>query len=348
MENIDGNSGEIVNGSDAAEKIAQRPERVISNFWRRIFAYGIDFAILGALGLLLGMFFSTYFQSIGGLGRFIGLGIALVYFGVLNSGIAGGQTPGKRMLGIMVVDKNGKPINPPLSFLRSFILLTPYFMNGLSLPCGVGMNYFVAGLLFFVVFGMGLTIIYLYLFNAKTRQSLHDLAAGTYVVYSPAPADLGGYVTPKKHLVIGGILLFALPAAGIIFFNPITTFAAQAINKNGSWDDLMALTNRVMEHEPCIVTGVMINTSTTISSESGQKASRTKTDYISVNAFLTKQGDDKDAVAGRIAKFVAKEYKGIKNIDEIRVRVTSGYDIGIASVSESRVGDFNTKGEEEK
>jgi len=83
----------------------------ISGLWRRVVAFFIDILILGGVGVLLGMFLSEQFVSLGGWGRADGFAIAALYFGVLNSSIANGQTAGKRLLGIQVVDKNGQLLN---------------------------------------------------------------------------------------------------------------------------------------------------------------------------------------------------------------------------------------------
>ena len=69
--------------------------RWISGFWRRVGALFIDTIILGIVGLGLGFALETQFVELGGWGRFVGFFIALVYFGVMNSSISGGQTFGK-------------------------------------------------------------------------------------------------------------------------------------------------------------------------------------------------------------------------------------------------------------
>lgn len=98
----------------------------ISGFWRRFGALFIDTLILGVAGLVLGLFLESFFVQLGGWGRLVGFSIALIYFGVMNSSISGGQTIGKKSLKIRVVDSNNSPISLEKSVLRYSILAIPY------------------------------------------------------------------------------------------------------------------------------------------------------------------------------------------------------------------------------
>ena len=57
----------------------------ISGFWRRFFAWAVDTIILGAVGQLIGLLFSSYLYNLGPYGRPIGLLFIIPYFGILNS-----------------------------------------------------------------------------------------------------------------------------------------------------------------------------------------------------------------------------------------------------------------------
>ena len=108
-------------------------ENTVAGSCRRSGAFVIDILLLVVSGTLLALAFFDPLARIGALGRGIGLVIALAYFGVLNSKIGGGQTVGKRLVGIKVVDGSGDPIGPARAHGRAAVLWLPYFLNTLQL-----------------------------------------------------------------------------------------------------------------------------------------------------------------------------------------------------------------------
>src|SRR5580765_1944730 len=94
-----------------AEDPADASVLQIAGFWRRIAAFALDGAALGALGLGLGALWFDRLASLGAGGRFLGAAIALVYLSLLNGRIGQGQTVGKRLLKVRVVDSNGEAVS---------------------------------------------------------------------------------------------------------------------------------------------------------------------------------------------------------------------------------------------
>src|SRR5207237_175886 len=63
-----------------------------------------------------------------------------------------------------------------------------------------------------VIGGLGATF-YLYIFNRRTRQSLHDLVVGSFVVPAGAVEPPPGLAVPRRHLVlVGGWFAIGLAA----------------------------------------------------------------------------------------------------------------------------------------
>src|SRR4051812_37143947 len=153
----------------------------IAGFWRRVGAAFIDYIIIAACGVVLGLLFSEQFMRMGGWGRLIGAAVAAVYFVPLNSRIGGGNTIGKRALGVRVVNANGRTISVSRSLVRFCVLALPFFLNGVAVP---GQSVFSWWMILsgVAVFGLGPAILYLIAFNGPTRQSVHDLIVGSYVV----------------------------------------------------------------------------------------------------------------------------------------------------------------------
>jgi len=190
-----------------------RPEAgaEIARFFQRIFAAVID-------GILLALIF--FFAVVPLFGWFapealITQGAAnLTYFALFNSSIGGGATPGKRVMGICVVDRSGEYISLPRALLRSAVDLVPS-MLGVYIPMAIPWTTWpVAEIGAAVSTAFGLTNIYLYVFNWQTRQVLHDLAARTFVVKSDTSESSFDGRTPAAHIAFAGLLIAVVGFVG--------------------------------------------------------------------------------------------------------------------------------------
>lgn len=283
----------------------------VAGFWRRIGAFAVDLLILGLVGLGLGQFLSEQFVALGPWARLVGFTIAFVYFGVLNSAVAGGQTPGKLWLGIKVVDAANQPLSLGKSALRYLPLGIPYFLNNAPFTSATllgPMSY----VLTFAIFGFGLSLLYLYVFNTRTRQSLHDLLVGSYVVPTDATR-----VPPERpwrgHYAVVGVLLVGWA---------IAPYFIKGLIEAAPFKGMMEVV-RAIESEPD-VSHVNVALGIYNSTESGKRHS------FEIEAIL-RANDVEDAA--RAARFVAKAleaYPAASEVDIIAVQLSYGYDIGIA------------------
>lgn len=298
----------------------------ISGFWRRIGALFIDTLILGIIGLALGLFLDNFFVQLGRWGRLVGFSIALVYFGVMNSSIAGGQTIGKKALKIRVVDANNSPISLGKSIFRFFILAVPFSLNGAHFSNEM-MFSFLMYPLSFIIFGGLFSILYLYIFNRVTRQSLHDLVVGSYVVSVSAEKQ-----EPKNlwniHLIIVAVLFLA--AAMVPAFTPQL---AQSESFKGMLAAQSALSN-----DPSVAYATISSGSSTFSSISN--GSNT-TKYVSSQVFLKNDNIRDDELARRLAIIIVANSPEILKKDTIQINLTYGYDIGISARWSHHRHNFN-------
>ena len=155
--------------------------KIVAGFWRRFQAAAIDGLILGVPAFLLGFLFFAEFARLGGWGRAVGFFVALLYYGLLNSKLANGQTIGKWLLKIQVVGSDQAPISISRSIVRFCVLGSPFFLNGAAFPLKIFYSW-IGDIVVAVIFGVGGSIIYLLMFNRRNRRSLHDLIAGSVVV----------------------------------------------------------------------------------------------------------------------------------------------------------------------
>lgn len=139
-------------------------------------AYLIDFALRGAVLLVGGFILSLAGIAIGG--KVAGGMMMLVWFlldwlyPVIFEAGKRGATPGKRMLGLRVVQATGSPITYGQSIVRNFLRFVD------SMP--------------FFLYGFGLTSC----LATRRFQRLGDLAAGTVVIYDRVPAPKASAVPP--------------------------------------------------------------------------------------------------------------------------------------------------------
>lgn len=298
----------------------------ISGFWRRIGALFIDTLILGVAGLALGLFFENLFVQMGSWGRLLGFSIALIYFGIMNSSISGGQTVGKKVLKIRVVDSNNSPINLGKSILRYFILAIPFSLNGAQFSSEVMLSFLIYPLSL-IILGALFSISYLYIFNRVTRQSLHDLAVGSYVVNTNVERQATGKVW-NVHLII--VALLFLVAAVIPVF---TIQLAQSEPFKSMLSVQAALSNDQSVAYATISTG----SSTFSSTNEGTKT----TTYVSSQVFLKTNNVSDADLARRLASVVVANYPEVLQKDTIQINLTYGYDIGIASSWSNHAYNFN-------
>lgn len=120
-----------------------------AGFWRRLAAFLIDQAILNVFETIAVFLVALPLNNLSFL-----LLVNVVYFTGLESS-SWQATPGKRALGILVTDLDGRRISLPRATLR-----------------------FVSKFLSALLFGAGFLTIAL----TKNKQGLHDKIAGTFVV----------------------------------------------------------------------------------------------------------------------------------------------------------------------
>lgn len=188
--------------------------KTVVSFWKRWFAYIIDAVfILGGVSSIVAQSLPDAIFKIGDFSILFGLILTLAYFGIMNSGICKGQTLGKSLTGLKVVNKDGNHLTLPQSLVRTMILIicltVPYsFLFALSFNTPnptqniLGIAALTAGIIFDLLF----------LFNLKTRQTLHDLAVGSFVINKNCNCKL----TDNK-ISIAPIIFAIIPALIIAY-----------------------------------------------------------------------------------------------------------------------------------
>jgi uncharacterized RDD family membrane protein YckC len=290
------------------------PEFRKAGFWRRTAALFIDWILLAIVCCALGFFFGESFLRMGGWERFIGFAIAFFYFVPLNSRLGGGRTIGKRALGIRVVSKTGEPLSVGRSVVRSFVLLLPFFVNGAPIPFAL----FQSGwsvVFGEIVFGLGLAIFYLIAFNAKTRQSLHDLVAGSYVV------RVGSEAADKSKIWGGHYVVVAL----IFILVGVVPMLLANVVKAWLGNEIFVAYEAIQQQPEVAVASVFSGQTTFWDNTHGQRV----VTGVTVNVRLNRRVENFDAEADRLVGILLQKYPEAGTKDSITIGLSVGYDLGI-------------------
>lgn len=299
-------------------------QRISSQFagvWRRIGALLVDAAVLGVLGFPLGLLLGERYAPAGTPARLIGLILIVPYLGLMGSRLGGGQTLGKRLLGLRIVDVHGQPIPVARAFVRAALLSLPWIFNGIRFGSSgpvVMAALWVAGIL---VFGIGGAILGTFLLNRPTRQALHDLVVGTYVVQ----ADGRGLPVPGKStrrpLVASSVWVGAVAVATTV---------------------MVATGPRLMADEfpPSLMESLSAipgATSYELKNLTTWGAGRSSKSIVAVIWFRGAPDDTRKA-AQEVAAVILQQHPGALDAQTLIVSIVRGWDVGV--VRSTRAQNF--------
>src|SRR5476649_2218657 len=288
------------------------PDVVIAGLWRRIGACLIDGMLLFLIGQAAGLVLYQQFSALGPWGVCVGVLITLVYFGVTQSRLGGGQSAGMRLLGLKVVSRNGEMLGFPAACVRAALFCLVFFLNGVVIDLGADRELLSTGLLL-LLFGLVFSIFYLLVFNRRTRQATHDLAVGAFVVR----AGPGKLSLPSKAIWRGHA---AFIAAVIVFAGVAVVLRQSAIKA-----ELGALNVAITQLQA--TPGVQGASIFLMTMHTGNQTS----EHLSINAIVDASLPDTGAFAQALVQTVLDSYPGASRKPLIIVSLRSGYNIGIAS-----------------
>jgi len=283
----------------------------IAGFWRRLGALILDLILLGIVGWLIGAVLFDSLARMGDWARLIGFAIALAYFGLLDSRLHAGRTLGNKLFDVRVVDIRGASLSIPRSLLRYTVLSAPYFLNYLSVDTT---SMVILAALSFVVLGGILSITYLYIFNRRTRQSLHDLVVGSYVVRGESEGSTAAI--PRiwsGHLVVMGVI-FVLCLIG--------PFVASRFVNKAPFAQLL-ITQGALSRLPHVRTVSIMDGSLYMNG--------TRTTSLVAQLRLDAPSTEDKALAEHAAHVMFNIYPGAASESAIVVNLVYGYNMGIAS-----------------
>ncbi|MEM7111091.1 MAG: RDD family protein [Chloroflexota bacterium] len=297
----------------------------IAGFWLRVFAYLLDLLIFVVFFQLAGWLFRDFAFSLGPWGRLIGYGLIVPYWAFFNSEKGSGQTIGKQLMKIVVVDQDNNYLTFSQSLQRALIIAVISLLNRWQLP--LLEQPILAFIATFIIFGGGLAFIYGLVFNRVTRQGLHDLLIGSYVVMTPLVTTQVMQPIPYSHkrntygLLSVGMLIALIsllwqgspPTLGII--------------QQGEWDEILALQASLADNDDFF--GVGVNRVNRTSSGSQTVEKRLSIEVWSKTS-CEQQLDYCQALIDEVARQVLDTYGFRDTLTGMRVSVYNRFDFGLA------------------
>jgi len=285
----------------------------------------IDGFLLGLVGQALGLVIPGPLSRAGGWGWTIGFTIVVSYFGILDSRIGNGQSIGKRVAKIRVVGSDGKPISLGRSALRAAVLSFPFFLT--DAPLDLALPLHVAAIVSYVALGTGIAIVYLFVFNRPTRQSLHDRLVGSFVVaFDSMVAPGPGNIWWGHRAVVAAIVVLMV----------VVPIGVRQLGRTELFTSLLTAQQAIAK-EPGVAY-VRMSAPTVINIEDGRRSSG---QVLFVGVVLSPGATDPAAMANKVVRIVLDTAPEAAGMDEITVLLSRGYDIGIASLVETRKLSFS-------
>jgi uncharacterized RDD family membrane protein YckC len=312
--------------STNAPFISLDPQRTLSigSLWRRTLAFVVDGLILYAVGRIVGSAFFDKLSHLGPLALLLGFCLALAYFAILDSGIGSGQTLGKRLLRLKVVNAQGSLIKWERSAARYTFFALPYFLIGLRFPIE-STPWIIPFLISFIAFGIGGSTLYLLVFNRRTGQGLHDVTMGTYVVESGA----SGPLTTEQ---IWGMHWWAISS-----FLLLLTLTALSKGVSINWHQKSGHVYQDEEDARLIekLGGVQTSEVRVLGSNRSDRGAilnlLPKKKRAIVTVQWTGEAGDRQSIADQAARIILQNDPRVEKQDLIRIEVGRVYDLGIAS-----------------
>ena len=284
---------------------------LITGLLRRSAAFSLDAFLLLALGSLAGALMPETLASFGAWGRGVGLLIVLLYFGLGDSALTGGRTPGRLVLGLYVSGANGLPLPVWRAAARTLVVCLPLFVETRQLSWHPATEAALASL----IYGSAIAHYYLYLFNRRSRQGLHDLLTGSYVLRPTQNKAYGGMAQAwKGHFRVA----FALAAISCLFI----ALAQGEMVRSGK-RDLMARASGAVKHEP----GVAVAHS--MMGEVLVRREPRRFNQMVVRLYERPEGGLETRASGLVA-LAMEEVPEAFEVEEVGMRISYGFDIGIA------------------
>jgi uncharacterized RDD family membrane protein YckC len=312
-------------------------KKIVVGFWLRFVSDLLDASLLAVFGFLLSIPFGELFYQMGDSGLWIGLVIAFLYAGILQSGIGQGQSIAKKLLNIQVVRLDGSYLSLSQSFLRYLVVAFVFYNQWIGMgiisafpALNNSVFQFVYGLIIFALL-LGISLL---VAIHPLKRGLHDLLVGSIVVRKQMydAENIAALKSPAKEnraFVICALVIVLLVCGQFFLFQKTASLRSDI-------EELIPQKQAIEENTQ--LTKVFPNLLWRVSQEAD--GSRKKTTGFGILGHLPKAKfeDEKirEAEAQKAVDIVVKFYSKISACDYIHVKIATGYNIGIWSFTQAQ------------
>lgn len=311
--------------TDSSSTIKKSP---VGSRFKRLIALIIDVIVLGIGGFVLSLILGDLFFALGNFAWIVGFLITLVYKSVLESSMWKGQTLGKKIFGLMVVDLKGSYLDLPQALKRNSILLLAFYTDDILklVPQDLLLNSNFMVISFLVIVLLALGVVVFVVFH-PLRRGLHDFVGGSIVVQksmfeneTEKKSLLSHRVSMKTPFIISSIIMAFILLSSVVFLiiNPFNIPLFK--NLVASYKDLNTI-------EGVQITSV--NTRFVVNPDS-----KTQSESLIIIARVDKntfQDDEKLRETDRKIREKVATLSPQVDMTNIIVTFETGYDIGIWS-----------------
>jgi uncharacterized RDD family membrane protein YckC len=299
-------------------------QKMVAGFWIRVLADVIDMALLWAFALVLSFVMESWFLKLGENGVWFGLLISIAYFVPLQSSLGNGQSLGKRLLRIQVLDMNGQPLSLAKSFLRYLVIaLVAYiavFTGVVNLVVGSTWSAFANSIMATLWF-IALVGCYFLLPLHPLKRGLHDLVAGSVVVYrdrfnAAALAALDNPAKTRRAFAVVGTIIAVTIAVGI--------WGVMAISRNAAIANMKGIATKLESTGKFHSTSVVDNT---FSNNSG--TARSIIVQTHVDGPFDQSREDLKPLYDLAFLTIRDQVRDLSPYNNLRVGLRLGYNLGI-------------------
>ena len=169
-----------------------------------------------------------------------------------------------------------------------------------------------------LIFGVSVAGVYLYSCNRRTRQSIHDLAGGTFVRNAESTSEIHEEIWKPHFAIAGGLCLAVL---GVVLM-PYTSEQPEFMKQ------LVEVRRVVQSAVPDADVSVQGGTTKASASTIGQTA----TSRIVIGVSMWVKPENFEIVADQIAMAMFKSLSGVRDVGQVSIVISYGYDIMISHV----------------